>query len=146
MPLHLIKLSVGSETVKSLTAWQERVSFSHESGDKVFIHGTTQAPKRTVELLAGGSIFWIIKGMIMGRNPLVAIEVDETRKGRARCSLVCALPLVPVIPKRHRIFQGWRYFDGAAAPRDMPPGMGGKVSKAGIPAELAGELADLGLL
>jgi len=122
------------------------VSFSHESGDKVFIHGTTQAPKRTVELLAGGSIFWIIKGMIMCRNPLVAIEVDETRKGRTRCSLVCALPLVPVIPKRHRIFQGWRYFDGAAAPRDMPPGMGGKVSKAGIPAELAGELADLGLL
>ncbi len=122
------------------------MSFRHISGAKVFIHGTTQAPKRAGELVAGGSIYWIIKGMIMCRNPLVAVEVDEAGKGRARCSLVCGMPLVPVIPKRHRIFQGWRYFDGAAAPSEMPPGMGGKVSKASIPAELAGELANLGLL
>ena len=143
MALHLIKLSVGSESVASLAAWQENNAFSHKNGARAFIHGTTQGPKRAVELLAGGSIYWIIKGAILCRNPLIAIEVHETRRGRARCSLVCGLPLVPVVPKKHRIFQGWRYFDPAAAPRDLP---GGKLSKSTIPAELAGELSDLGLL
>ncbi len=141
--LHLIKLSVGSENLASLKAWQEKVSFQHSSGSKAFIHGTTQAPQRAGELMAGGSIYWIVKGVIICRNPLIAIEVDETQSGRARCSLVCGLPLVPVIPKKHRIFQGWRYFDPAAAPADMPRG---KINKSGLPQDLAGELAELGLL
>ena len=93
--------------------------------------------------MAGGSIYWIIRGVILGRNPLVAIEVDDSKQGRARCSLVCGLPLVPVVPKKHRIFQGWRYFDPAAAPADMPRG---RIKKSDLPQELAAELADLGLL
>lgn len=141
--LHLIKLSVGSENLQSLKTWQEKVSFQHSSQARAFIHGTTQAPQRTGELLDGGSIYWIIKGVIICRNPLVAIEVDETRTGRARCALVCGLPLVPVIPKKHRIFQGWRYFDPAAAPADLPRG---KINKGDLPQDLAGELAALGLL
>ena len=141
--LHLIKMSVGSLTFQSLNDWQKRNAFKHKTGKEVFVHGTTMRPTRFEELVDGGSIYWVVKGFIIGRNPLVAVEFDDAKQGRARCSLVCGLPMMGVSPRRHRAFQGWRYLKPADAPPDMARG---KIRKSDIPAELAGELSDLGLL
>ena len=136
-------MSVGSETFQSLDDWQMRNSFKHKSGKKVFVHGTTMRPTRYDKLIKGGSIYWVVKGFIIGRNPLVAIEFDDAKQGRGRCSLVCGLPMVRVSPRRHRVFQGWRYLKAT----DAPPGMKtGGIRKSDIPPGLAGELSDLGLL
>jgi len=143
MTLHLIKMSVGSTSFQSLDLWQKRNAFVHKSGKKAFIHGTTMRPKRLDDLLDGGSIYWVVKGFIIGRNPFVAIDFDETRQGRGRCSLVCGLPFIPVAPRRFRAFQGWRYFRA----EDAPPDIRRKdLKKSTLPADLAGELSDLGLL
>ncbi len=143
MPLHLIKMSVGSTSFGNLEAWEKKVSFKHSSGVMVFVHGTAQRPRRADELVTGGSIYWVVKGFIIGRNPLVAIDVDEMGKGRARCSLICGLPMVPVAPRRHRPFQGWRYFRAQDAPPDIKRG---DLKKSTLPADLAAELSELGLL
>ena len=143
MPLHLIKMSVGSTSFRSLDQWQRRVCFPHASGKKAFIHGTAQRPRRADELVTGGSIYWVVKGFIIGRNPLVAIDVDEMGKGRARCSLICGLPMVQVAPRRYRPFQGWRYFRAQDA---LPDIKRGDLKKSTLPADLAAELSELGLL
>ena len=141
--LHLIKLSVGSTSFSSLDSWQQRVAFKHSSGKKVFNHGTTMRPKRTEELLAGGSVYWVVKGFIIGRNPLVAIDYDPKAAGRQKCSLLCGLPMIPVMPRRFRAFQGWRYFKPADAPRDMTRT---QMKKGHLPPEMMAELSDLGLI
>ena len=143
MALHLIKMSVGSESFASLDQWQKKAAFKHPSGAKAFVHGTTMRPARWEELTDGGSIYWVVKGFVIGRNPLAAIEYDDSKQGRQRCSLVCALPMIPVAPRRHRAFQGWRYLRGKDAPPDMTRR---DIRKSDLPPGLAGELSDLGLL
>ena len=49
--------------------------------------------------------------------------------------------IVPVVPIRMRIFQGWRYLEVA----DAPPDLGG-VGDINMPTELAAELRALGIL
>lgn len=141
--LHLLKLSVGSTSFSSLDTWQQKNAFKHKSGKKTFIHGTTMRPKREDELLDDGSIYWIVKGFIIGRNPLVALEFHEKGIGRGRCSIVCGMPMIPVLPRRHRGFQGWRYFRPGDAPADMTRS---QMKKGSVPPELLNELSDLGLL
>ncbi|HXV74266.1 MAG TPA: DUF1489 domain-containing protein [Sphingomonadales bacterium] len=143
MTLHLIKLSVGSRSVESIHRWQQERKFRHASGKPAGIHKTTMRPQREAELLDGGSIYWVVKGHIIARNPLLAFEVDEGRKAGKRVSIVYGLPVVPTVPRPHRAFQGWRYFEPKAAPPDLPYGLKGKKK---LPADLAAKLDELGLL
>ena len=142
MTLHLIKMSVGSVSVESIHRWQQGRKFRHRSGQPAGIHKTTLKPARERELLDGGSIYWVVKGRIIARNPLIAFEVEKGRGGK-KVSIVYALPVVPTVPRRHRPFQGWRYFDPKAAPPDLPGGLKGKAK---LPADLAARLDELGLL
>lgn len=70
MTLHLIKLCVGASSVEELGTWQAgRVEEQKKAGLKPrLFHTTFQAPKRQDELLDGGSIYWVIKGMIQARD------------------------------------------------------------------------------
>ena len=60
--INLIKLSVGTETVDDLAAWQEKKQA--RTSDGFPRHVTRMWPKREPEILNGGSIFWVIKGVI----------------------------------------------------------------------------------
>ena len=53
--MHLLKLSVGSESVDSLMAWQ-KTGRSH-GPDGLPRHVTRMWPRREAEITAGGSIF-----------------------------------------------------------------------------------------
>src|SRR3546814_7424940 len=66
-------------------------------------------PTRRAEILEGGSLYWIVKGLIQVRQPIVDItqEIDADGRGFARLHLGPAL--VRVAPRGHRPFQGWRY-------------------------------------
>ncbi|MBT5111355.1 MAG: DUF1489 family protein, partial [Rhodospirillaceae bacterium] len=72
MPLHLIKLSVGIETVDHLATVQARRRA--DSGQNKLWHQTRQTPTRAAELLDGGSIYWVIKGVLQVRQRLVGLE------------------------------------------------------------------------
>ena len=145
MPLHLIKLSVGAESVKDLRGWiAERVKQAKAKGLPArHVHITRMTPKRDAELLDGGSIYWVIKGEIAARQKIVAIEPFRDRAGIGRCRLVMESKLIAVSPRPMRAFQGWRYFD----PKSAPPDIGrAEASIAKMPEPMRRELRELGLL
>jgi hypothetical protein len=145
MPLHLIKLAVGCESVKDLKGWvAERILQAKRDGrPRHHIHITRMVPKRVEELLAGGSLYWVIRGEIAAREKLIAVEPFRDRDGIGRCRLVMQPKVIAVSPRPMRAFQGWRYF----AENDVPPDLGrAAASIAAMPEPLRRELRELGLL
>lgn len=142
--LNLIKLAVGIEDVAHLAAVQDRrlaESAGAEHGARLF-HITRNVPRRSAELLDGGSIYWVIRGKIRMRQRILDIEEDTNDEGRRYCRLILDPERVETEPRPHRAIQGWRYLPAESAPPDLIPVPGGE----DIPAELAAELRELGLL
>jgi hypothetical protein len=146
MPLHLIKLSVGCDSVKDLRDWvAERIKTAKKKGQPAHhIHITRMTPKRVEEILAGGSIYWVIRGEIAAREKLIAIEPFRDKDGIGRCRLVMQPKVIAVSPRPMRPFQGWRYFEADAAPPDLTKSAASGV--AAMPEPMRRELRDLGLL
>src|SRR3569832_542669 len=121
MPLHLIKLAVGCDSVKELKEWSaERMQTAKKRGlPQHHIHITRMVPKRDAEILAGGSLYWVIKGEIAAREKLIGIEPFRDKDGIGRCRLVMQPKVIPVSLRLMRSFQGWRYFDADGAPPDF---------------------------
>jgi hypothetical protein len=142
MTLNLIKLCVGAESIESLAAWQKsRLKELRKKGKKPeLVHVTRMTPKRRDELLDGGSLYWVIKGYISVRQPLIDLR-PVTKNGRPHCGIVYAPKLIPTARRFCRPFQGWRYFDPKDAPVDVRD-LGGK----NLPEKLRAELSELGLL
>jgi len=146
MPLHLIKLAVGCESVKELKGWvAERMAAAKKKGlPQHHIHITRMTPKRIAEILAGGSLYWVIRGEIAAREKLIAIEPFRDRDGIGRCRLVMQPRVIAVSPRPMRPFQGWRYLNEDAVPADL--GKAAAANVAAMPEAMRRELRDLGLL
>lgn len=119
--LHLSKLSVGSTDLDTLSRWQSaRVADRIKAGvDPRPRHITRMTPKRSAEVLKGGSIFWVIGGVILCRQPIEALEELRDEEGIRRCAIVFTPKLIRVEPRPKRAFQGWRYLTEADAPPDL---------------------------
>jgi hypothetical protein len=143
MPLHLIKLCVGCDSLAELASWQKRrLQEKRAKGQKPeLVHVTRMTPKRAEEILDGGSLYWVIKGQIAARQKLLALR-EVKKNGVPHCGLVYEKKLIPVIPRPRRAFQGWRYLEAADAPPDIVRKTGAK----NLPETLQRELAALGLL
>lgn len=145
MPLHLIKLSVGCESIQDLKDWvASRLKEKKKRGQKPeHIHTTRMVPKRADELQDGGSMYWVIKGQVACRERITDIRPFVDRDGIGRCRIVMDGKIVPVLPRPHRAFQGWRYLAHKDAPEDLK---GGAPGISAMPEQLRRELRDLGLL
>ena len=143
MALHIIKLCVGCESLAELAGWQkQRLKEKRAKGQKLeLVHVTRMTPKRAAEILAGGSLYWVIKGQIAARQKLLEFR-DVRKNGVPHCGLVYDKALVPVVARPRRAFQGWRYLESADAPPDLSRTSGAK----DLPESLQRELAALGLL
>ena len=142
--LHLIKLSVGSESVETLAGWQEsrRAHWRVLDGRPIARHLTRMTPRRGGEVLeSGGSIFWVIKGVIQVRQRILGFEPARGADGTRYCAIMLDDGLVRVVPRAHRPFQGWRYLKGEDAPADIREG-----EEPDLPPRLAAELRELGLI
>lgn len=115
MTLHLIKLSVGSQTPEDLARFQQQRL--RRTGE--LKHPTRHGPRRRAALLAGGSIYWVIKGVIRMRQRLADIRPGVREDGSACCDLVLDPALFATRMAPCRPFQGWRYLDAASAPPDL---------------------------
>jgi hypothetical protein len=146
MTLHLIKLCVGVASIEDLAAWQKgRLAEQRKAGEKPrLFHTTFQTPKRQAELLDGGSLYWVIKGVIQVRQRLLGFEDGHKQDGSPCCLLLYDRELVPVRPVPRRAFQGWRYLPADDAPPDLAAGSGGGLAV--LPAKMRRELAELGLI
>jgi hypothetical protein len=145
MALHLIKLCVGCESVKDLEDWiKQKLKEKRRRGEKPErIHTTRMVPKRAEELLAGGSLYWVIRGQITCRERLLDIRPFVDRAGVGRCRLVLDRKVILVEPRPYRAFQGWRYLQEKDAPRDLDRAAPGARD---MPEQMRRELRDLGLL
>jgi hypothetical protein len=147
MTLHLVKLCVGTESIEDLVTWQAgRLAERRKAGEKDPrpFHRTFQMPKRRAELLDGGSLYWVIKGLIQVRQPLADIVEGTREDGTPCCVLVLKNTLVPVRPTPRRAFQGWRYLGADEVPEDL--GRGSAAGVGAMPPKLRKQLAELGLL
>jgi hypothetical protein len=131
MSLHMIKLCVGAATIQDLLDWRAGQAGPWQ------MH-TRQTPKRAEEMLAGGSLYRVFKGVILCRQKILAI--DTVGEGaNARCAVTLDEEVVQVAPTPRRAFQGWRYLEVKDAPPDLSDG-----EAEPMPAELARQLREMG--
>jgi hypothetical protein len=126
----MIKLCVGVARVETL---ERRAA----KGEWLTVN-TRMTPKRAAELEDGGSLFWVMKGSVTCRMPIV----DVSTKGEGKTSH-CLIKLSPEVirtaPQARRPFQGWRYLEPKDAPMDLSMLDAGEV-----PEELAKQLREMG--
>ena len=140
--IHLVKLCVGAESVEDLKVWQElTIRERRRLGLSPYpTHETRQSPKRADELLDGGSLYWVIKGVIQVRQAIHAVNSGDDRYGRSFCELVLEPELVLTEAQGRKAFQGWRYLAPEDAPQDLrtsaskdvPPELGFALKEAGV--------------
>ena len=135
--VNLVKLCVGADGPDDLEEWQ-RLRF----GGGPAAHVTRMWPKREEELLAGGSIYWVFKGVMQARQRILDLEEVLGEDGIRRCALILEPGLIRVAAVPRRPFQGWRYLDAEDAPPDLTKG---RDRDDALPAALAAELAEMGL-
>ena len=138
--INLLKLSVGTEDVAGLATWQ--ATKRAQSDDGYPRHITRMWPKRSDEILNGGSIYWVIKGVILARQKIMRLDEYNSADGIRRCAIVCDNPLIRVAATPKRAFQGWRYLTPEDAPADLPEG---RQSEETLPPELSKALAAIGV-
>ena len=147
MPLHLIKLCVGCDSVADLEDWIKlklKLKEKKRRGQKPeHIHTTRMLPKRADELTDGGSLYWVIKGQITCREKILDIRTTTGKDGIRRCQVVLDGKVKLVEPRPRSAFQGWRYLDDKEAPRDLSRAAPGAAK---MPEQMRRELRELGLL
>lgn len=138
--VHLLKLSVGSASIEQMIDWQRRRSSQRRDGH--YYHLTRMRPKREAEILDGGSLYWVIQGVILARQEITALEEMTGEDGIQRCAIFLAPKVIRVAPTPKRPFQGWRYLD----PKDAPPDLAtSRPGESDLPPRLMAALAEIGV-
>jgi hypothetical protein len=144
MALNLLKMCVGIDDVSQLERLQAaRLAEARRQGrEPRLVHRTRHTPRRAAEILAGGSLYWIIKRFVRVRQPIIAIERIVDGDGVRRCDLILGHEWVRTEPQPRRPHQGWRYLEAADTPRDLADDHPGHE----LPPGLADQLRELGLI
>lgn len=135
--VHLLKICVGVARVEQLELWQGE----RQARGEQLRHVTRNRPRRDTEVLAGGSLYWIIAGAIRVRQRIVGLEQVQTDTGR-KCALILGPELVRTEPWLRRPHQGWRYLERKDAPPDLDIN-GTDLDE--LPPELRVSLRDIGV-
>ncbi|MEM9249283.1 MAG: DUF1489 domain-containing protein [Pseudomonadota bacterium] len=138
--VNLLKLCVGAECVEDLLRWQ--ASARSRGPDGRVRHVTRMWPKRAEALLAGGSLYWVFKGVILARQRILALDEVRGADGILRCGIVMDDEVYRTEAVPRRPFQGWRYLAASDAPRDVSPTRAQEVA---LPPQLAAALAEIGV-
>lgn len=137
--LHLLKLCVGAEGPQDLARWQD----SRPDRWGGVVHVTRMRPRREDELLAGGSLYWVMKRAIACRQRILSLEETHGDDGIRRCAIVMDREIIRVAPIPRRPFQGWRYLEAKDAPRDVGPY---DAEADDMPEEMRRALAEIGVV
>lgn len=141
----MLKLCVGVDCIADLEARiVARLDARKARGEPAEqFHTTRMVPRRMEELLDGGSLYWVIKGQVSARQPILDIRPFTDTDGISRCNIVLEPVVMPVQPRRCRAFQGWRYLPDKEKPVDL---RAGGIDLGHMPEAMQRELRELGLL
>lgn len=140
--IHMIKLCVGVSSLEELESFRnERAHWwDADYGEDIHVHRTRMMPKRAAEMEGKSSIYWVIAGQIVCRQPILRLARYTNAEGVNYCDIIMAPDMVRTLPYPKRPFQGWRYL----RPEDAPPDMGANENAELL--ALAADLAKLGLI
>lgn len=138
--INILKLCVGADSVEDLTRWHDSHRHVWRSGETE--HVTRMWPRRAAEVTDGGSLYWVIKGVILARQRILRLDARLGADGISRCALVLDAEVIRTEAAPRRPFQGWRYLDPAESPRDL---VQGRAREEALPPALAQALAEIGL-
>jgi len=138
--VNLLKLCVGAEKVEDLLDWQQ--SPRAWGPDGLPRHVTRMWPRRAVEVLNGGSLYWVFKGVILARQRILRFDEVPGADGITRCALVLDRAVHRTEPVPKRPFQGWRYLEPKDAPSDLPEA---RRHEDRLPPALTAALAEIGV-
>jgi hypothetical protein len=142
--LHLVKMAVGIESVHHLQAVQKkRLKGNLDAGLGPLLQFVTRnRPKRFDEVLAGGSMYWIVKGSIRVRQRVLGLDPVVDHEGRKACAIRFDPELIETEALPYKPIQGWRYLEADEA----PPDRAGDDGADDLPSAMRAELRALGLL
>jgi hypothetical protein len=146
-PLHLLKMAVGIASLDELRRVRAARMKQH-GGSWVY---TRNQPRRAASVLAGGSIYWVIRGQIRVRQRITGLrserdDANSGTRGRAYCLIEVDPELVATLWRPWRPFQGWRYLSPGDAPPDAPGGWSmPEAAEGAMPERMIAELRALGL-
>lgn len=139
--LHLTKLAVGvrdPEHLRDLQAARMREN-------PPLRHRTRSFPRRRLEIIDGGSLYWVIAGTMLARQRVLDI-IEDQRDDRTPCtSFILDPEIVQLAGRPTRPFQGWRYLEAGDAPPDGRA-MGAVAGLDSLPPALRRELQVLCLI
>ena len=98
MTLNLIKLAVGIEDLDHLERRQRQTC--NAAGN--YRHRTRMTPKREAELLDGGAMYWVIRGLILVRQPILSLGQGKDEHGKPLCVIELAPRQILVCPRAQR--------------------------------------------
>jgi len=122
-------------------AWQDSRKPLYEDGNPR--HVTRMWPKREAEILNGGSIYWVIKGVVLCRQRILRLDEVRGEDGIRRCAIVLDPEVHRTQTALKRPFQGWRYLKPEDTPADLPQG---RAQDDALPDDLNRALAEIGVL
>lgn len=135
MTLHLVKLCVGCDSPEDLLVWR-RATFKP---DDPWILRTRQTPRRLAELVDGGSLYRVYRGLILSRQLILGIDTIGEGPTR-RCEVTLDPHVIGTTPAPRRAFQGWRYLQ----PNDAPPDLDQTANDETLARDFARRLRELG--
>jgi hypothetical protein len=139
MAINILKLCVGADSVEDLLDWHRE--HQHHWAPGTTEHITRMWPKREAEVLEG-SLYWVIKGVILARQKIVGMDRRRGSDGIERCALILDAEVIRTAAALRRPFQGWRYLEPADSPPDL---IRGRLREEALPPALAQALAEIGL-
>ena len=141
--VNLIKLCVGAQNVSDLYNWQKNRLINEknlENPATFFI--TRMRPKRENDILNGGSIFWVFKGLILARQKIIGFDNFMREDNILRCKIILDRKIILTDPYHKKPFQGWRYFSQQEAPKDREVFSNDKNQ---LPLKIEKELSEIGI-
>ena len=140
MIYHLKKLAVGIDSIENLKIRQKTIFDVYNK----IIHVTRNTPKKKDDLIAKGSIYWVIKRRVLVRQKIININLVIRSDGSKGCEIELDQELIKVIPTPMKPFQGWRYYNSEEVPFDLSLDVNNDNEEA-LTDELNAELIKLGL-
>src|SRR4029450_12412846 len=107
MVLHLIKLAVGVDDLAHMRKLQAMRRKQRRQGPRSphWVY-TRNTPRRAEELLSGGSLYWVVRGVIRCRQELVGFEEDfDKEEAHKDCRIKVKRTVRPTAPATFRAVQ-----------------------------------------
>jgi len=119
--INLVKLCVGIDSLEHLRSYRadSRIAAHRRGIEDITTHVTRMWPKRAEEVLNGGSLYWVIKGVILARQQILRLEETIGPDGIRRCAIVMSPEIIQTQAAPRRPFQGWRYLQQQDSPPDL---------------------------